>query len=380
MRIGARLRRLAAALPAALALFGAASAQVSGTLDWSALGVADEDAITSGTTSVSAGVTTTVTWSTVTDGGSFVAYAGNDFVSYESGAQGGFTGFAQVGFDNARQDADDKVTIDLAFSEAVAGLQFTLTDIDEASWDDFVEVYYDAGSGYINAKTGAFATLGVAVGADNESFGDGWEGTASAASTTTDGNLAFNFGTSQITAVRIVYFSGNDAGGGGFNPAGQQLGISDVSYDKIMPLLSALKTVSMVGASGTSQFAIPGSDVYYTLTVTNSGDGTVDTDTLFLVDPIPAEVELYNADIDGAGPATGAVYFTQSGAGLTFSLATDVGYSNSATKPASFAACAYTPIAGYDPNVRYLCLNPKGKMLAGDPDPTFSAQFRARIK
>lgn len=379
--IGWRIAKAVAGIGGVLALFcGVAQAQVSGILDWSTLGIADENVIATGTTSTSAGVTTTVTWSTVTDGGSFVAYAGNDFVSYEQDAQGGFTGYAQIGFDNSRQDADDKVTVDLTFSEAVTSLRFTLTDIDEGSWDDFVEVYYNTGSGFVNAKTGSFVTLGPAVAADNESFGEGWEGTASAASTSTDGNAAFAFGALRITAVRIVYFSGNDAGGGGFDPGGQQLGISDVVYDKVMPLLSAMKTVAMVGTSGNARFAIPGNDVYYTLTVTNSGDGTVDSGTLFLADPIPAEVEFYNADIDGAGPATGAAYFTQNGAGLTFTLGTDLRYSNGVSAPASFAACAYSPSAGYDPNVTYLCLNPKGKMLAGDPDPTFSIQFRARIK
>ncbi len=357
-----------------------AIAQVTGTLDWSTLGVADENAIVSGTIATSAGVTTTVTWSTVTDGGTFNAYAGNNFVSYEAAAQGGFTGYAQVGFDNSRQDDDDKVTVDLAFSEAVANLRFTLTDIDQGNWDDFVEVFYDAGAGFVNARTGAFATLGPSVDIDDENFGDGWEGVAGAASSATDGNIAFDFGALQITGLRIVYFSGNDAGGGGFNPGGQQMGISDIVYDKIMPLLSAMKSVSMVASSGAASFAIPGSDVYYTLTVTNSGDGMVDTDTLFVADPIPAEVEFYNADIDGAGPAAGSVYFTQSGAGLTFSLATDVAFSDQVAKPANFGACAYAPTAGYDPNIRHLCLNPKGAMAAGDPDPTFSAQFRARIK
>lgn len=378
MNLAARIRRMAAASLAAPLLFAVANAQVTGILDWSTLGVADEAEIPTGTISTSAGVTTTITWSTVTDGGSFVAYAGNDFVSYESGAQGGFTGYAQVGFDNDREDVDDQVIIDVTFSEAVTSLQFTLTDIDQSSWDDFVEIYYDAGAGFVNAKTGAFETLGPAVVADNETFGDGWEGNASAASTSTDGNIDFDFGTLQIVAVRIVYFAGNDASGS--NPGAQQLGISDVVYDKIMPLLAALKTVAMVGASGNARFAIPGNDVYYTLTVTNSGDGTVDAGTLFLADPIPAEVEFYNGDIDGAGPATGAVYFTDSGSGLTFSLASDVAYSNSAPKPATFAACSYVPLAGYDPNVRHLCLNPKGVMLAGNPDPTFSVQFRARIK
>lgn len=378
MIFAARLRRIAAAGLAAPLLFAAAHAQVSGILDWSTLGVADEAVIPTGMTATSAGVTTTVSWSTVTDGGSFVAYAGDDFVSYESGVQGGFTGYAQVGFNNSREDADDQVIIDLSFSEAVTSLRFTLTDIDQSSWDDFVEIYYDAGAGFVNAKTGAFATLGPTVVADNENFGDGWEGNASAASNTTDGNIDFDFGTLQIVAVRIVYFAGNDAGGS--DPGAQQLGISDLVYDKIMPLLSALKTVAMVGTSGNDRFAIPGNDVYYALTVTNSGDGSVDADTLFLSDPIPADVEFYNGDIDGAGPATGAVYFTDSGSGLAFSLATDVAYSNSPVKPATFAACVYTPVAGYDPSVRHLCVNPKGAMLAGSPDPTFSVQFRARIK
>lgn len=366
------LALLVAALPA--------RAQITGSIDWSALGLSDEAEITSGTQTTSAAVTSTITWSTVTDGGTFIAFEGDDFMSYESGSQGGFTGYAQVGFDNSRQDADDKVTIEVSFSEPVTTLAFTLTDVDQASWDDFVEIFYDVGAGFVNAKTGSFASFNTSptVAADDETFGDGWEGTASNTNTNNNGNLIMNFGTLQVTAIRIVYFSGND--GSSNDPGSQQLGLSDITFVKIMPLLSLLKTVSMVGTSGNDRFAIPGNDVYYTLTVTNSGDGRSDADTLFLADPIPAEVEFFNGDIDGAGPATGAVLFSQSGAGLTFTLATDVRYSSGASAPASFAACTYTPIAGYDPNVRYLCLNPKGQMLAGSPDPTFSAQFRARIK
>lgn len=355
-----------------------ARAQIAGSVDWSALGLADEAEINSGSTLTSAAVASTVTWSTVTDGGTFVAFEGADFVSYETGSQGGITQYAQLGFDNSRQDDDDKVTLEVAFSEPVTNVAFTMVDIDQSGWDDFIEVFYTTGSGYVNAKTGSFVTLGASVAADDENFGDGWEGTASVAAASTNGNAAFNFGTLQITGLRIIYFSGND--GSSTDPGGQQLGLSDITFTKIMPLLSLLKTAAMVGTSGNDRFAIPGNDVYYTLTVTNSGDGRSDADTLFLADPIPADVEFFNGDIDGAGPATGAVLFTQTGAGLTFSLATDVAYSNSGTAPANFAACSYTPSAGYDPNVRYLCLNPKGQMLAGNPDPTFSAQFRVRIK
>jgi uncharacterized repeat protein (TIGR01451 family) len=367
---------IAAAVLAALP----ARAQIAGTIDWSTLGFADEAAITSGAVTTSAAVTSTITWSSVTDGGTFVPFEGAGFVSYEAGSQGGFTGYAQVGFDNSAQDPDDKVTLNIAFSEPVTNLAFTLTDVDQSSWDDFIEIFYDAGAGFINAKTGAFDSFNASptVARDDETFGDGWEGTASNANSAVNGNLIMNFGALQITAIRIVYFSGND--GSNTNPGAQQLGLSDITFVKLMPLLVALKTVSMVGTSGNDRFAIPGNDVLYTLTVTNSGDGRSDAGTLFLADPIPAEVEFFNGDIDGAGPASGAVLFTQTGAGLTFNLATDVAYSNAGTAPANFAACTYTPIAGYDPNVRYLCLNPKGQMLAGNPDPTFSAQFRARIK
>ena len=91
-------------------------------------------------------------------------------------------------------------------------------------------------------------------------------------------------------------------------------------------------------------------------------------------------MEFFNGDIDGAGPATGPVIFTQTGSGLTITPATDLRYSNLVAVPANFAACTYTPVAGYDPAVRHICFNPKGAMLSGGaPAPSFSVQFRARI-
>jgi uncharacterized repeat protein (TIGR01451 family) len=142
----------------------------------------------------------------------------------------------------------------------------------------------------------------------------------------------------------------------------------------------AAKTVAPAVASGAGQFQIPGNDVIYTISAANIGAGSADAGSVLVIDTLPAEIEFFNGDIDGAGPATGPVFFSQSGAGLTFNPASDVGYSNSATRPATVAACIYAPAAGYDPNVRHICINPKGAMLSGDPDPTFSIQFRARIK
>jgi uncharacterized repeat protein (TIGR01451 family) len=144
--------------------------------------------------------------------------------------------------------------------------------------------------------------------------------------------------------------------------------------------LTATKTVTVYDPSAAGLFAVPGNDVVYSITVTNAGSGGADSNSIFIVDRLPAEIEFFNGDMDGAGPATGAVYFTQSGAGLTFTLATDLRYATGASPPASFAACTYAAAAGYDPNIRFVCFNPKGAMAAGDPDPSFTVQFRARIK
>jgi uncharacterized repeat protein (TIGR01451 family) len=371
------IRFLAIALAGAL-MSSPAAAQITGSLNWTALGFADEAAITSGATQTSVDVVQTVAWSSATNGGSFVPYEGANFVSYESGTQGGFTGFAQMGFDNENEDPNDRVTLTVSYSEAVTDLEFTITDIDQNSWDDFIEVYYNTGSGFVNAKTGSFvASIGPTAAADNESFGDGWEGLSSAANSSTDGNIAFDFGALNIIAVRIVYFSGDD---GSSNPGAQQLGVSNISFDKVMPSLSVSKTV-IVSPLSASTYAIPGSDVLYTITAQNLGVGTVDTDAVFLVDRLPTQLTFYNADMDGGGPATGAVLFTQAaGTGLTFTPATDLRYSSAVAPPASFAACSYTPTSGYDPNVRHICLNPKGKMRGGTPIKSFSVQFRGQIK
>ncbi len=145
-------------------------------------------------------------------------------------------------------------------------------------------------------------------------------------------------------------------------------------------VLGIAKSSGIYAPASTYQFAVPGSAVLYTLTTTNSGTGSPDSDSLFIADNLPATLEFFNGDFDGAGPATGAVYFTSNNSGLTFDLSTDLAFSNQASAPANFAACSYTPTAGYDPNIKFICLNPKGTMNYGTPNPSFSVQFLARIK
>ncbi len=147
-------------------------------------------------------------------------------------------------------------------------------------------------------------------------------------------------------------------------------------------VLASSKT-SVVYSANATQFFIPANDVIYTIQTTNNGTAAADSNSVFALDTLPAQVELYVGDFDGAGPATGSVLFTQSaGAGLTFTLGTDLRYSNAVSAPANFAACTYTPAVSnaYDPAIRFICVNPKGALASGAPAPNFTLQYKARIK
>jgi uncharacterized repeat protein (TIGR01451 family) len=140
--------------------------------------------------------------------------------------------------------------------------------------------------------------------------------------------------------------------------------------------LDMTKTSALVSdpVNGTTNpKAIPGAIVRYSFQVQNSGPAAVDNNTLLIVDTLPLQITVGSA----ASPI-----FTQGSpsSGLTFSSATDIRYSNSATKPATFAACTYTPVAAYDPAVKFVCLRPQGAMAGstGTP-PSFTISLQAQM-
>ncbi len=145
------------------------------------------------------------------------------------------------------------------------------------------------------------------------------------------------------------------------------------------PTIAGEKTLAVYSGS-VSDYSIPGSDVIYTITATNSGSGAVDNDTIFLVDSLPDEVSFYNSDIDDGGPETGPIAFVDTVSGLTLGPA-DIGYSSALSPPTNFAQCNFTPPgAGYQPAVRHICFAPKGAMSEGTITASgFSISFRARI-
>lgn len=145
-------------------------------------------------------------------------------------------------------------------------------------------------------------------------------------------------------------------------------------------VLTLAKSSTVYDPGAANSFAIPGNDVIYTITVLNSGTGPADADSVLIFDALPGSLEFYNGDFDEAGPATGALLFSANTSGLTYTESSDLRYSNLVTVPAGLGDCGYVPAPGYDPAVKYICLNPKGIMLSGAPSPSLSFKFRARIK
>ena len=146
------------------------------------------------------------------------------------------------------------------------------------------------------------------------------------------------------------------------------------------PVITTSKTVTPFENSGAGSYALPGNDVIYTLSTIHEGGPDLDAGTIFLVDKLPAEVIFYNGDIDDGGPEINPVSFTTTGSSLSLNYGTDVGFSNLSAVPLMLGDCNYTPIAGYDPNVTFVCIRPSGIFNSGTPNPTFSAAFRAQIR
>jgi len=136
----------------------------------------------------------------------------------------------------------------------------------------------------------------------------------------------------------------------------------------------------------TNPKAIPGAEVLYTLQATNQGPGVSDNDSVVLVDPIPANTELYVNDLtsSGSGPVRFADLPTASGLAYSFiglgSSADDLDFSDD-----DGATYGYTPtpdVDGFDPAVTHIRVSPSGS-LAGDSgsgSPGFEIQYKVRIR
>jgi uncharacterized repeat protein (TIGR01451 family) len=163
---------------------------------------------------------------------------------------------------------------------------------------------------------------------------------------------------------------------------GDDYDTADLTVTTAAPELTSEKTVEVFDPTGSGDaYAIPGNDVIYSISITNTGNIAIDNNSLFLVDNFPTDIVFFNGDIDGAGPETDPVIMETTGSpGVTFSYGSDVRFSDSLTAPTNVGQCSYgaTPNA-YDANVRFICFTPQGSFAATDPDSTIVFKFRARI-
>lgn len=169
---------------------------------------------------------------------------------------------------------------------------------------------------------------------------------------------------------------------------GAQSNTASASGTIVYPTLMNAKTVTVTTdpINGTTNPKnIPGSESLYTITVTNTGLGRVDNNSVVIADPIPTNTELYVGNLGGS-PA-GPISFSDAGSNLAFSYsslgstADDVEFSRDGG-----STWTYTPVAdasGYDAAVTNMRFNPKGRMAGwsgSGPYPSFSLGFKVRLK
>lgn len=157
----------------------------------------------------------------------------------------------------------------------------------------------------------------------------------------------------------------------------------------VVPALVNLKTVQVtsdpVNGASNPKF-IPGAEALYTIRITNQGAGTVTSNSISIVDPIPANTQLFVNDLGAAGSGPNVFVDGSPSSGLTYtftSLASttdDVEFSSDGG-----ATYVYTPVPnaqGYDPAVTHIRLKPKGTMAGntGAGSPSFDFRFRVRVK
>lgn len=153
------------------------------------------------------------------------------------------------------------------------------------------------------------------------------------------------------------------------------------------PLLSVMKTVQVFSDpvhSTTNAKSIPGAIEAYTITVTNSGPGPVDNNSVVITDPVPASTALYVGDIGAAG--SGPVVFTDgaTSSSLTYTYTSlSSGTDNLDFSKDGGVTWTYTPVpdvAGFDASVTNVRVRPQGTMpAAAGGNPSFSVTFRIRI-
>jgi hypothetical protein len=132
--------------------------------------------------------------------------------------------------------------------------------------------------------------------------------------------------------------------------------------------------------------AIPGAVLLYSLNVSNGSAGYPDSNSVTVVQSVPAQASLFVGNLGGAG--SGPVAFAQGAppSGLSYaysglaSTTDDLAFSNNGG-----SSFAYTPVAdasGYDPAVTHIRVTPNGVFAgaSGSGSPRFTISYRIKVQ
>ena len=268
--------------------------------------------------------------------------------------------------------ATNIITVTLTFSSPVRDVSFRVFGIDSAKnnkADDWVKVSGSDGTTTYDAALTQPAASTVKLGPDASppALGTGEAvGTTESGLNEDVGTIAATF-LQPVTTVTLRYGNYPRMTGAG-NTDEQWLSIHDIAFCP-MPNVSITKSSTPYAATGPDRFNVPGADIAYALTVTNSGGSPVDLASLVLSDTLPANVTFYNGDYNAGSPGMGPFLLVAGASGVTLPAGSAAYSQNGATWSA-------TAGAGYDPLVRYIRLSPAGSLAANS---SVVIYFRARV-
>ena len=163
-----------------------------------------------------------------------------------------------------------------------------------------------------------------------------------------------------------------------------QLTLTLDSPQPAIVLQKSLLTVSDPINNQNNPKAIPGAQIDYTITASNSGAGSADADSVVVTDPLPASVTLFVGNLSGGGP----IEFIDGVGGAASGLALNFGSLADTTDDIEFSTngvdYSYVPspdAQGFDAAVRFVRVRPSGTFnpASGATAATFSLRFRVRV-
>ena len=187
--------------------------------------------------------------------------------------------------------------------------------------------------------------------------------------------------TVQVTSSAIGTYNNTTSGvlSAQTSTAGAASNTATLTVGAALTLVKSSAAFSDPFNGTTNPKRIPGAFVTYTIVAGTPSAPAVDANSVFVLDTVPANTDLFVGNFGGAG--SGPVAFTALTSGLTYTFTSLA----SATDDVSFSSdggttYTYTPVPnanGVDPVVTHIRINPKGAFSAAS---SCQLQFRVRVE